>query len=247
MRGALCVIGVLALAGCGGGSETHQTSSACPGGICGGTGGGSSSSSSGSSSSGGTCTEAWTCTPWQEGPPGMYTRTCTDANACGTTTSKPPVGPIALPDLDLDYYKCKVEPIFDRGCAMIGCHGTEVGRPFKVYARGRLRHKETVPQVSTCPVGPQMVDLQDQGSGTVMCIGWSPHTAAEWQSNYDVARSFMLGITDPDASELIAQPVVGGKAHAGVHLFAKGDPDYVTLKAWLGGAKLGTPCDPTPN
>jgi hypothetical protein len=246
-------IGLVALAGCGQPAQEKQPP--CPSGICGtgttgGAGGGASGSNgagAGSSSSGGGCMEAWTCTPWTKGSDGLYSRTCTDANSCGTTATKPPEGPVDLPALDLDYYECKVEPIFDRGCAFMGCHGTETGRAFKIYARGRLRHKEIVQQVASCPVGPQMLDLQANGSATIMCLGWSPHTATEWQSNYDISRSFMLGITNPDESDLLAQPVIGGKAHAGVHLFAKTDADYATIKSWLGGAKLGSTCNPAPN
>jgi len=168
-------------------------------------------------------------------------------NRCGTTNSKPSEGPVALPNLDMDYYQCNVEPIVDRSCSMLGCHGTETGRAYKIYARGRLRHNENVPQVWSCPVGPQTVNLAETGSGTVMCVGWSKHTQAEWQSNYDSARFFMVGITNPDDSDMIAQPVVGGKAHAGVHLFARGDSDYSTLRAWLSGQRLGTTCNPEPN
>src|SRR5262249_23131153 len=147
-----------ALTGCSqGGKETNPE---CPDGIC-GSGSGSGSAATGSSSSGGGCAEAWTCSPWQQQSDGNFTRTCVDGDQCGTTAGKRPEGRVMLPELDLDYYKCKVEPIFDRSCAMLGCHGTETGRAFKIYARGRLRHKETVQQVSTCPIGPQMVDLAD--------------------------------------------------------------------------------------
>ena len=253
MRLALSLLlASFAIAGCG--QPAAKPPGGCPAGICGAGGSGPSSGSgpsgsgpSTSASSGGGCVASWTCTPWQKGPSSQFTRACTDGSNCGTTTGKPAEGPVALPDLDLDYYKCKVEPIFDRGCAMIGCHGSETGRDFKIYARGRLRHQEMVPQVSSCPVGPQTVDLAQMGTGTVMCVGWSPHTDAEWQSNYDISRSFMIGLTDPDQSDLIAQPIVGGKAHAGVHLFGKTDPEYATLKAWLGGAKLGSTCNPAPN
>jgi hypothetical protein len=130
---------------------------------------------------------------------------------------------------------------------MLGCHGTEVGRPFKVYARGRLRHPEMVAGAPTCPDPSTMRDLAKEGTGTVMCLGWSKHTDAEWQQNYDNARSFMVGVTNPDDSDLLAQPRYQGKAHTGVHLFAKGDPDYQTIAAWLSGAKLGTTCNPSPN
>ena len=142
------------------------------------------------------------------------------------------------------------EPILDRGCAFLGCHGTETGRVLQVYARGRLRNNETVPQVSTCPVGPQQVNLQATATGTIMCSGWSAHTPSEWQKNYDSARSFMVGISSAqvDTSDLLAQPVVGGKAHTGVHLWkSKSDPDYQTIAAWLTGATLGQTCDTAGN
>jgi PGF-pre-PGF domain-containing protein len=35
------------------------------------------------------CTESWTCGTWSSCVSGTQTRTCTDANACGTTNSKP--------------------------------------------------------------------------------------------------------------------------------------------------------------
>jgi hypothetical protein len=212
-------------------------------------GAGSSGGGSGDGTGSGTggCNVAWTCSPWQKDASGKYNRTCTDANNCGTEAGKPPVGPIDLPSLDLDDYKCRVEPIFDRNCAMLGCHGTEVGRPFKLYARGRLRHSEMVAGASTCPDPTTMRDLEKEGSATVMCLGWSKHTTAEWQQNYDNARSFMVGLTNPDDSDLLAQVRYGGKAHTGVHFFNKSDADYQTIATWLSGAKLGTVCDPSPN
>ncbi|HRI65088.1 MAG TPA: hypothetical protein PK156_12655 [Polyangium sp.] len=239
MRWILWIVGACFVASCGG--EELVKTDPCPNGLCGGSGGGSSSSS------GGGCVEAWTCTPWQQGADGQYSRTCTDGANCGTAAAKPPTGPVALPALDKDFFMCKVEPILDRGCSMLGCHGTEQGRAFKVYSRGRLRRNEVVAQVSSCPIGPQQVNLAEEGSGTVMCVGWSPHTAAEWQQNFDNSRSFMLGISNAEESDLLAQPVVGGKAHAGVHMFAKTDLDYTTIKSWLEGAKLGSACNPLPN
>ena len=189
----------------------------------------------------------WTCTPWVEGSDGLFTRSCSDDNMCGTNANKPPEGPLALPPLDKNFYMCNVEPIFDRLCSMMGCHGTEQGRLFKIYARGRLRNKQTVQQVSSCPVGPQRLDLQDKGSGTVMCLGWSPHTAEEWELNFNNARSFMIGLSSAADSELLRQPEIGGGfAHAGVHTWSPGDADYQLIHDWLNGATLGS-CDPNPN
>ncbi len=148
--------------------------------------------------------------------------------------------------LDLEYFKCRVEPILDRGCSMLGCHGTEAPvRTFRVYSRGRMRNNEQVAQVSTCPGDPRTVNLAQEGSGTVMCVGWSPHTAAEWQKNFDSARAFAT--PNPDDSDLLAQPVFGGRTHAGVHLFSRTSQDYGTIRDWLAGAQLGGPCDPGRN
>lgn len=193
------------------------------------------------------CDEDWVCGPWQpaEGA-NQATRTCVDQNGRGTTRCKPTEGPIDLPDLDLDYYKCNVEPILDRGCAMMACHGTDTERAFRVYARGRLRNSETVDRVNSC-LERGTVNLQEAASGTVMCEGWLPHTATEWQRNFDSARSFMVGVAAAEQSELLLQPVVGGRSHVGVHLFTRDDPDYQTLLAWLQGARLGRACDTGPN
>lgn len=192
------------------------------------------------------CSEDWRCSSW-EAPLGsdQATRSCVDANDRGTTVCKPTEGPVTLPALDRNYFMCNVEPILDRGCAFFGCHGTDEGRPFRVYARGRLRNSELVDRVSSC-LGTGTVNLQEAGSGTAMCEGWLPHTEAEWKKNFDSARSFMLGVAEPAQSELLAQPVVGGKPHVGVHLFREADADYQTLRAWLDGATLPS-CDPRPN
>ncbi len=244
---SLLLGGSALLAAC---SSASAPATPCPMGVCIGPPPGGGDASPGTdgggsdSSGGGPCTPSWTCTAWSTSDGKTYTRTCTDANKCPGAT--PPVESAALPPLDKDYFACNVEPIFDRGCAFLGCHGTETGRLFQVYARGRLRNNENVPQVSTCPVGPQTVNLQQMGTGTIMCVGWSPHTATEWQKNYDNARSFMVGLSsaEVDSCDLLAQPVVGGKAHTGVHLFKdKNDPDYQTLAKWLSGATLGRTCD----
>lgn len=234
MRPALAL--AIALAGC----QPAQDADPCPNRICVGGGDGGSAAPD---LTGAPCAESWSCTAWAPDGSGQYSRTCTDANRCGTTASEPPTGPTALPALDRDYFECKVEPILDRGCAMMGCHGTSVddnSRAFRVFARGRRRNRQTVPPLC---LDTQPVNLET-GSGTIMCYGWTAHTAEEWQANFDSARALMLGLQNPDDCDLLAQPVAGGKAHTGVHLFSgASDPDYQTLRAWLGGAALGTACN----
>lgn len=256
---ALAIGGSLSLTMCGGGESGTGTSSSCPNGICGSsssssgnTGGGgsaSSSSSSGgmssssSSSSGGPCTEAWVCSAWDTGGNGdSATRACTDTNNCGTTTGKPPTT-ATLPALDDNYFRCNVEPILDKKCSMLGCHGTETGRALRVYARARLRNAPDMFSSSNC--AGTLSGASCTGSNSCPCE--AGHSPTEWQRNYDSARGFGLDangnpLADQSQSDLIAQPVVGGKAHAGIHLFRTTDPEYSTLLNWLNGATLAT-CD----
>jgi len=154
-------------------------------------------------------------------------------------------GPIA--DLDMDFYKCNVEPIFDRSCAMLGCHGSEM-RPLRIYARGRLRNDEDLtlsmnPAASGC-LRSGTENLAERGTGNVMCEGWTRHTSTEWQKNFESARAFMRDGMDPEASELLTQPTVGGRPHVGIHPFRQGDTEYETIRRWLSGEQLGTTCNP---
>jgi uncharacterized protein (TIGR03382 family) len=206
----------------------------CPNKVCGGTG----------PDAGSTCKENWVCSSW-EAPASsdQATRTCVDKNNIGTTECMPATT-ATLPALDLEYYKCRVSPIFQRGCGQLACHGTDTDHPFRLYTRGRWRNNEMVPNRGSCgePNGYQY-NLQTQGSGTVMCAGWYPHTAAEWKKNFDSARSFMLDVTNPDDSLILREAAKGGLPHAQVKLFGPSDPDYQTIRNWLGGATLGTTCN----
>jgi hypothetical protein len=172
-------------------------------------------------------------------------------NNCGTTANKPSETAV-LPALDLDYYKCKVEPIVDRGCSQLACHGTETGRALRIYARGRHRHAgEILIEPGCLKAGTQ--GPSENCEGCIECVCWTvPHTAMEWQLNFDSARGFGLDAKgnpipagQEDTSELISQPIIGGKAHAGIKMFANGDSDHQTLKAWLSGQKLGMACNTT--
>lgn len=199
-----------------------------------------------------TCSESWTCTPWATAGSGsnQATRTCTDKNACGTTLQKPAESAI-LPALDLNFYKCQVEPIFDNKCSQLACHGTETDRALRIYSRGRLRNAaETFTETGCLAAGTKKPAADCIGS--IECICWTgPHSPTEWQRNYDSARSFALDASGQriaqgmeDTSELLAQPVIGGKAHTGIHLFRKTDTDYQTIKQWLSGQTLAT-CNTT--
>jgi len=233
-----------------GGGNTGGTGGGNTGGSGGATGGsGGSGGATGGSSGSGPCVESWVCTPWQtNGSNNDGMRTCTDANSCGTTAGKP-IEAVTLPALDLNFYKCNVEPVMDHKCSMLGCHGTETGRPFRIYARGRLRITGEIltDSVNSCLKQGQMFPSEDCiGSIECRCY-FEPHTPTEWRRNYDSARGFALDAAgaplapgDEDLSELIAQPIVGGKAHAGIHLFRRDDAEHDTLRRWLSGETLST-------
>lgn len=225
---------------CGGGGTGSDP---CPNGIC-----------SGNVDMAGTaaCTESWVCGPWETAGSGSNagTRTCRDTNNCGTTKGKPTLT-ATLPALDMNYFKCNVQPILDGKCAQLACHGTETDRALRTYARGRLRNNETIPAntASICPAGnPLAIPLDSQCTSSIEGVCRScTHTPTEWQKNFDSARAFALDANlqpipsaNMDTSELIAQPIVGGKVHANIHLFDSGSTDHTTLKNWLTGSTLAT-------
>jgi hypothetical protein len=224
------VVAAFVLAGC----YDPLAPSDCPDHVC-----GAETTDAGSS-----CKESWTCTAWETSPgTDQATRSCTDTNMVGTSECKPATT-ATLPALDMEAFKCRVAPIFQRGCGQLACHGTDTGHAFRLYTRGRLRNNEMVFPVNTCNENQAVkVNLQMRGTATVMCEGWSKHTATEWQKNFDSARSFMLDVTSPDDSLILREAAKGGLPHAQVKLFAPGDADYVTIRNWLGGASLGTTCN----
>jgi hypothetical protein len=232
-------------------SSTPEQADPCPSGICGDPPEGvdGATVNDGQTTADGGCAASWACTPWSTGGSGnKATRTCTDTKSCPTATAKP-IESVDLPPLDLELFKCKVMPLLQAKCSQLGCHGTETDRPLRGYARGRLRHAgETIK--TTCQPTPG-TDRQLAGcTGSIECeCGVSPHTATEVQLNFDGARGFALD-ADGNAlapgqeasSDLIAQAVIGGKAHAGVHVFKTGDPDEQALRDWISGKKLGQAC-----
>ena len=127
--------------------------------------------------------------------------------------------PQALPDLDVAFHRCRVQPIVDARCSTLACHG-DVRRPFHSFTRNRMRLVGT--------------NLQRN----------LPLSAEELQLNYDSA----IGFADPEVPEeswLLLKPLdadAGGYYHRGKELYSAGDvfldvedPDYVTLSAWVSG------------
>jgi hypothetical protein len=190
------------------------------------------------------CTEKWVCTPWDTGT-GMVgssnaaTRTCVDQNNCPAMLNKP-VTTATLPALDVNYFECNVEPILDKKCGMLGCHGVEGQRALRVYAKARLRALgATLTNAANCAGSSPSASCI--GSNSCPCD--AKHTGVEWQRNYDAARGFAIDamgnlLPQEDQSDLIQQPIVGGKSHAGIHLFQSADPEHATILNWLNGATL---------
>jgi hypothetical protein len=148
-----------------------------------------------------------------------------------------------LPALDVNYFECKVEPILDRKCAQLGCHGTETGRALRTYARARLREASSTITSSTC--GGSSTGTSCTGADSCPCNGF--RVPLEWQRNYDAARGFALDpngnpLANEAQSDILQQAVVGGLSHGGVHLFAMNDSDYTTILNWLNGSTAPAAC-----
>ena len=135
-------------------------------------------------------------------------------------------GPIELPDLDANEFRCNVEPILQARCAYPLCHG-DSRRPFRIYARNR--HRLQVPGPSAIPEGgPPLIDRN------------FPLTAEETQANFDVARGFAR---DTDQALLVLKPLdvsADGSFHrardlfGGVDVFAnRDDYGYGVFLAWV--------------
>ncbi len=268
LLGALCVAAFCACAApenpfvcdqasCDGGAGGGAVGGGAGGGGVGGgwgVGGGAGGSGGGAGGGGGTlpdggCVESWLCGYWAPDA-GLASRSCTDLNACGTTVNRPSMGPTALPALNQAYFKCNVQPVLAKSCAMVGCHGTLAQtRPFRVFARGRQRNQEMAafnPSMYGCGGGATVqVELSTQASGTASCNAKIRLTPTENSNNFDHARTLTIGLTTADSSELLTQPKSGPgtPTHVGVKFFKDGsEPDYQTIRTWLDGGVLVGAC-----
>lgn len=194
-------------------------------------------------SAGGSPCESWQCSPWQPSTSGMATRVCIDVNACGTMLNKPSEGPTVLPPLNQNFYRCNVQPLMAKSCAMIGCHGTrDTSRPFRVFARARERNDQTVMTTSFCPpnMGATIPLFLPNVSATASCNARTPLSALEWQLNFDNARAFAIGVTAAQ-NELLTQPLRGSSnTHVGIKPWTVSNADYQVVLNWLNGTTLAT-------
>ncbi len=111
--------------------------------------------------------------------------------------------------LDFNYYRAKVEPIF---------------------TTKRPTHARCI----VCHIGRTSFDLQPLAKGAT----W---TEAESRKNYEMLLK-LVNTAKPEASLLLMHPLAeaggGDDFHSGGRQFAnKQDPNWVTLKNWITGAK----------
>ena len=127
-------------------------------------------------------------------------------------------------DLDVGYYECQIQPIFDRSCAFNSCHG-DPGRSLFVYSTSKRRI-----------VAEQLIG--------------EPLTDKELCWNY--YRASVLTTADPRHSQLITKPATldgyESQYHEGNYLYSAGDPEAECLSRWMLGATqaagTSTPSDP---
>lgn len=141
--------------------------------------------------------------------------------------------PVAAPALDEPFFRCHVQRVLTRSCAMFACHGGDGrngtgSRYFQVYAPNRLR----LPSFAVTNLN-------------------MPLTAQERAANL-AAASAMVDVADPAASYLLLKPLEqqsGGLFHRGAELYMQGnvftdrqDPDFKVLQDWVNGAKESPSC-----
>lgn len=136
----------------------------------------------------------------------------------------------ALPTLDVADFRCNVQPVIAARCAFLACHGSG-RRPFRAYARGRLRLEIPRHEIVTGAI-----------------------THAELDANFEMARGFAADDRF-DRSPLLLKPLdpaAGGHFHVATDLFGEqdvftstDDPGYQKLAAWLDGATSDAACRPT--
>src|SRR5262249_21052460 len=104
--------------------------------------------------------------------------------------------PAQAPVLDVDYFRCNVQPVLGARCAMPACHGT-AQRPLSIFAPGRMRYQ----------------------------VSWDrppePITPFELESNFGIASGFTTTTATGEAW-LLAKPLsvnAGGYYHRGGDLF----------------------------
>lgn len=115
-----------------------------------------------------------------------------------------------LPSDEMELFSSEAEPVLETRCAEAACHGDEM-RPLRIYAPGHLRMDSSL--VSTDDLTPD-----------------------ELERNYLQTLGFLVGISDPQRSQLLSKPLPlsdGGTYHEPGPVFeSRIDGDFVALETW---------------
>ena len=130
--------------------------------------------------------------------------------------------PEALAALDEAAFRCNVQPILQRDCSYLGCHGRE-GMPLRLYGIGALR-----------------LDTKNTTASRAQAL-----SDAELHANFLSAQGQSFH-TPPERNQLVLKSLpsaAGGYAHVGGAIWSgMDDPRVQTLLQWLGGQ--GADCPP---
>jgi hypothetical protein len=128
--------------------------------------------------------------------------------------------PRGVAALDEASFRCAIEPIFQRECIFLGCHGREA-MPFRLYGVGALR----ITGGQTSAGRAQALTDKEHHANFLAAQGQSFHVRAE--DNQLVLKCL--------------PPAAGGYAHIGGAIWTgKDDPRVQLLEQWLAGQAL--PC-----
>ncbi len=149
---------------------------------------------------------------------------CIAGAACAPTLDEPR----ALPELDVPFFRCNVQPVLSARCSFMECHGS-ARRPLRLFSVQRLR------------LGVPWDDMA------------RPLSDEEMTANYDRSRGF-AGI-DEEPALLLSKPLdtlAGGRYHRGQDLYGEedvftetSDPGYRLIEAWIAGAQADPDCEMT--
>ncbi|MCA9551890.1 MAG: hypothetical protein KC933_17765 [Myxococcales bacterium] len=124
--------------------------------------------------------------------------------------------------VDIAFFECQVQPILDRSCAFVACHG-DPARPFFVYSMSKTRL------------------AGDDLLGEVL-------TDKELCANFYRARA--LAVVPAAESQLITKPTtldgLYSQYHEGNYLFEPDGPEVRCLTAWMAGALAPEELAPAP-
>ena len=130
--------------------------------------------------------------------------------------------PTPATHVDIAFFECQVQPILDRGCAFVACHG-DPARPFFVYSMSKTR------QAGDALLGESLTDKE-------LC------------ANFYRARA--LAVEPAAASQLITKPTTldgrYSQYHEGNYLFEPDGPEVRCLTAWMEGALAPEALAPPP-